>query len=343
MVFKPTDFDGWVEQDVREDVIAKLLERLGYEKGTENDVLRGERLKLEYDREVHGRPKKTDRPLQSFPDYVLEVDKTWRWVIEAKPPSDEIGRKEVWQAYSYAKHHEVRAVMYCVCNGRELRIFRTDFLPEAALVRTFKYEEFEAEFDTIKNILGPDVVRKTWPRIEIDAGKPLGKGLRSFARVTGGLFKYEEVSFNHPLLGRQAQELLTDLNFTVVSGFVERVDDDRLHAVVAIRSPSVDAQRLSEELGIDKMEFWSESSQLSDDAEHPTIFAHSSKYTLPPTRLGMLGVRSPYPVRCVVHSTVKAYLNESAVKGKFEVRMEMSVMGNTIPATIRGNLEAQVI
>lgn len=105
MIFKPINFTGWLEQDVREGIIAKLLERLGYEKGTENDILRGEQLTLEYDREVHGRPKKTDRQIRSFPDYILEVDKTWRWVIEAKPPTDEIGKKEIWQAYSYAKHH----------------------------------------------------------------------------------------------------------------------------------------------------------------------------------------------------------------------------------------------
>jgi hypothetical protein len=242
MVFKPTDFTQWVEQDVREGIIAKLLERLDYEKGTKNDILRGEHLKLEYDREVHGRLKKSDRPIQSFPDYILEVDKTWRWVIEAKPPTDEIGKKEIWQAYSYAKHHEVRAVMYCVCNGRELHIFRTDFLPEAALIRAFKYEEFDGEFETIKNILAPDVIRKNWPKIEIDTGKPLGKGLRSFARVTGGSFKYEQVNFNHTLLRGQEPALLRDLFFTIVSGFIERADDGRLHAVVAIRSPSVEAR-----------------------------------------------------------------------------------------------------
>ncbi len=97
MTFNPTDFSGWCEQDVREGIIAKLLEGLGYEKGSKNDVLRGEQLKLEYDKEIFGRPKKTDRPLESFPDYVLVVDETWRWVIEAKPPAEEIGNKEIWQ------------------------------------------------------------------------------------------------------------------------------------------------------------------------------------------------------------------------------------------------------
>lgn len=343
MKFEPRNFDTWREDDVREEIISPLLWRLGYAKGTTNDILRGEQLKLEYDREVHGRPKKADRPITSFPDYILEVDKTWRWVIEAKPPSEEIGRVQVWQAYSYAKHHEVRAVMFCVCNGRELQIFQTDLLPEAAPVRSFKYEEFESEFDVIRNILSPDVIRKTWPKIEIDTGKPLGKGLRSFATVTGGSFKYDEVKFNHPLLRGREPSLLKDLNFTIVSGFVERTDDGRLHAVVVIRSPSVEAQRISEALGIDKMELWSGRSQLSDDPSQPTTFSHSSEYTMPAARLSILNMRSPYPVRCVVHSIVNAYLEESAVKGEFEARMRLGVMGTTIPATIKGRLEAQVV
>jgi hypothetical protein len=45
--------------------------------------------------------------------------------------------------------------MYCVCNGKELKIFRTDFAPEAALVKDFKYQAFETEFDNIANILSP--------------------------------------------------------------------------------------------------------------------------------------------------------------------------------------------
>lgn len=51
MTFGPTDFSGWCEQVVREGIIAKLLEGLGYEKGSKNDVLCGEQLKLEYDKD----------------------------------------------------------------------------------------------------------------------------------------------------------------------------------------------------------------------------------------------------------------------------------------------------
>lgn len=343
MFFKPTDLSGWCEADVREDIIAKLLERLGYENGTRNDILRGKQLKLEYDREIFGRPKKTDRPLESFPDYILEVDKTWRWVIEAKPPSEEIGKTEIWQAYSYAKHHEVRAVMYCVCNGKELQIFRTDFTPEAALVKKIKYEKFDAEFDSIASILSPDVIRRTWPKIEIDAGKPLGKGLRSFAQIVAGTFTYKSISSSHPLMREINNTLiLRDLLFTVASGFIERCND-KLRAVVITRSPSIEGQRISETLGIDRMEFWSDDVQISEDPRAPTAFSYSAAYTIPPARTGMLGMAPyPNPIPCSVTTIVKTYLQESVIRGDFEANMRLAISNQSIPMSMRGTLEAKV-
>lgn len=343
MVFKATDFTGWREQDVREGIIAQLLERLGYEKGTQNDIRR--ELKLEYDKEIFGRPKKTDKPLKSFPDYILEIDKTWRWVIEAKPPTDPIGKAEVWQAYSYAKHHKVRAVLYCVCNGKELHIFRTDYLPEAALIRGFKYEEFESEFDTIKNILSPDSVRRTWPKIEIDTGKPLGLGLGSFLRITGGKFTYDHIRYNHPLLRHQTPPLLGDLNYTIVSGFIERNSEGKLLAMVAIRNPSIEAQRISETLGIDKMLLWSVDNEISSNPDQPTIFSYKAKYTMPTPRTSILGMRYRHPIPCEVDIVVNAYLEESSLKGNFDTKLRLKIvpMNTIIPVSIRGSLEAQVV
>jgi hypothetical protein len=84
------------------------------------------------------------------------------------------------------------------------------------------------------------------------------------------------------------------------------------------------------------MGMWSESSHLSDDPDQPTTSSHSSEYTIPATRSSILNMHPPYPSRCVVHTTAKAYLEESVVKGDFEYCMKISVMGNTIPITIRG-------
>jgi hypothetical protein len=58
MTFNPTDFSGWCEQDVREGIIAKLLEELEYEKGSKNDVLRGEQLSSSMTKRFSEDPRK---------------------------------------------------------------------------------------------------------------------------------------------------------------------------------------------------------------------------------------------------------------------------------------------
>lgn len=128
-----------------------------------------------------------------------------------------------------------------------------------------------------------------------------------------------------------------------MSGYIARGGDGRLHAVIAIRGPSAEAQRISEDLGIDKMELWSESSQLSEDPGQPTVFSYSAEYTMPPPRADILGMRHPYSMPYVVNTTVKAYLAESAVRGEFEADLRLRIMNQTLPVTIRGSLEAQVV
>jgi hypothetical protein len=329
-VFEPTDFKSWNEQDVREEIITPLLHRLGYKKGTENDIRRGDQLKLEYDKEILGRPKKSDRQISAFPDYVLDVGSK-RWVIEAKPPDCEIGKKEVWQAYSYAKHHEVRAVFFCLCNGKELQIYNTNNIPESAQVKTIKYEDFESEFDTIANILSPDAIRRTWPEIEIDTGKSLGQGLRSFARIVGGSFKYSYNSARNPALN--------DLLFTVTGGFIER-RNDKLFCFITTRSPIASAQQLGEQIGLNKMELVSDDTLASTDQNQPNIFTSESSFTLP-KGARVLNVTYPIDIKGSSKTSVRGWLDAEAVfKGTFEAVMHMGILGNM---TVRGTFEVFLV
>jgi hypothetical protein len=82
---KEMDFDGWSEADVREEILAPLVRKLGYRKGSENNVSR--ETTLRYDRNFLGRKKpKSDPKLRGHPDYICEVRGIGRWVIEAKSP-----------------------------------------------------------------------------------------------------------------------------------------------------------------------------------------------------------------------------------------------------------------
>ena len=274
MDFTPKNFERMVEQDVREDIITPLLHKLGYAQGTENDIRRSHYLKLRYARNYFGRQKpSTDQPLSGYADYILDVGGQIRWVIEAKPPTAPISEADIEQAFHYARHPEIRAVCFCLCNGRELKVFRTDYSPENALMLSIPYEQFDAQFDVIANVLSPSAMRATWPEIEIDIGKPLGPNLRSIARVGGGYFKYESGAPSPPLLG--------DFLFTITGGSIERNEQGKLTAFVTTRSPIASAQRLAERLAIDRMDLVSDDEDVSTDPTRMTTFTSDSTFAIP--------------------------------------------------------------
>ena len=65
------NLDNANETDVREVIVRPFLHELGYELGTENDILTERR--LSYDKIVLGRRKKSDPPLAGRADYILSV------------------------------------------------------------------------------------------------------------------------------------------------------------------------------------------------------------------------------------------------------------------------------
>jgi hypothetical protein len=329
MTFKPKDLTGWCEQEVREFIICPMLQRLGYEKGTANNISLGTELKLTYPFDVLGRLKKTDREVKGRPDYVLDVDGKKRWVIEAKPADEQIDLACIWQAYSYARHGEVRAVCFCLCNGRELQIFDVSSTPEAAHVRTFTYDQFEEEFDTIANILSPEAIKRNWPEPLIDTERPLSLGLRSFSRVIVGNFRYTGSNIEHPLI--------TEMVFTITGGSIER-KDGQLVARITTQSPFDSAQRMSEMVGFDRMHLFSDDQTLSTDPDNPTKFRSISSY-LVPKGARVLDFEYPQDIRVNSETVVSGYLEGTKLTGTFEAWMRIQLHGVPL-STMKGTFEA---
>jgi hypothetical protein len=129
------DFTLLNETDVREEIIAPLLRQLGYRTGTANNIIR--ELSLRYPNKFIGRKKEAkDPPLRGKADYICEIDRRVRWVIEAKDPNSEINPDEIEQAFTYAYHPEIRAMYFVLCNGRELKVFKTIDIPSSPPILT---------------------------------------------------------------------------------------------------------------------------------------------------------------------------------------------------------------
>jgi hypothetical protein len=153
------DFTNWKESDIREDFIAPLLRLLGYAKGTVNDILREENLKLSKPYHRIGRK-------QVAIDYVPTLKLKKFWIIEAKPGSPkEMSFDDYLQAHLYANHPEMQVRYIVMCNGWEIRVYDA-FLSEGwdDYIHRASKDDCQETFPEIKNFLHQ---------------KTLGKALRS--------------------------------------------------------------------------------------------------------------------------------------------------------------------
>ena len=265
MTFDPIDFQQLNEPDVREEVIAPLLRRLGYRSGTTNNVIREQPLSLKYPKAFLGRENPNKDPLlRGKADYICEVEGPIRWVIEAKPPNVEISMDDIEQAYTYANHPEIRAAIFCICNGRELRIYQTNLGPDSLPLLAVAYDNLNQRFDEIENVLSPASVRREFPTHVVDAGKPLGPGLRSIARITGGRIEYIKNSWNLPTVN--------NMLLAITGGSIERNEGGQMVASVRTLSSFASLQRLNEKIGMEGIEAVSNDNVVSADASNPTRF-----------------------------------------------------------------------
>jgi hypothetical protein len=259
------NFDKLNETDVREEVIAPLIRFLGYRSDSEHNVLR--ELPLKYPLVFLGRKDtKKDRALRGKADYVLEAGRKVRWVIEAKSPAASISQDDVEQAFTYANHAEVRAVYFIVCNGREFLAYQTNRGPNEPPLLRLTFEESESELGKLRllNLLSPSSILRDHPPQFIDGGIPIGQGLRSFARISGGFIRYSTMKPKLPGL--------LELQIVVEDGAIQRSEQGTLLAYVESRAPirTIDDFLKKNKLSI--IELVSEDRILSSNSASPTVF-----------------------------------------------------------------------
>ena len=107
------------EDAVREELITPILNRLGYSATGDHRILRSKTLVHPF---VDIGTK--NYKVNIFPDYLLSVSGSIKWVLDAKAPGENIlTGKHVEQAFSYAIQKDVRVLVYGLCNGHALAIF----------------------------------------------------------------------------------------------------------------------------------------------------------------------------------------------------------------------------
>ncbi|QRF60242.1 type I restriction enzyme HsdR N-terminal domain-containing protein [Variovorax paradoxus] len=264
-------FEAMNEADVREEVLAPLIWRLGYQTGTVHNVRR--ELELRYSRTQLGREKATDPPLRGKADYILEAGGKVRWVIEAKAPSEVLDELIEAQAWSYANHPDVRAVYFLVTNGRLFRLYVTNRGPDAPPALEFQFEELEARMQAILNTLAPASLLRDFPDVQIDEGEPLGPGLRSTARISSGRLRVERLEPPIAPVDR--------LTLFIVDGFVTRRPERGISLTYRSEVAVAKLQAMNEQIGLNFVELLSDEDVFSTDPAHPTTFRASKSVVVP--------------------------------------------------------------
>lgn len=300
-MFGPFTFK--TETDVRECIIRPMLVALGHPPET---IKTG--LFLKYQRGFIGRKKPNKDPLiRGAADYVVEVDERLRIVIEAKAPGA-INDDEREQAYSYAVHAQVGAVMFVVISGTDFEIWESVAKPGKGLILAFKYDEIESQWTTIKNILTPDSIRLKFPKYELDVGEPLASGLRSNARVESGTQSYIEVP---PWLA-SAQELT--IHFS--EGSLTRTATGTILLLLRPSHPYKVMTEFQKTL-VEVLELESAARTISIDPNSPTIFTSYLE--------NVIKKGTPVPSPIVLNQSVLAV---SDITVRVNVEMGAYISGN---------------
>jgi hypothetical protein len=253
------------EMDVREVVIRPLLEKLGYSPAmviTERPLI--------YNRFfLGGKKPKTDRPLRGRADYICEASPRLRWVIEAKAPG-EITDDEREQAYSYAVHAEIRAVLFCVISATHFEVYQTLATPETALLLSFTWEERDKMFDSLANIVSPAAIKRDFKEYVIDSGVALAPGLRSYVSSLHGKQTYTAApEYLGVIIGTSVVITGGTIVRGVAGGIMMRLIPT--HVTKAISD-------FANTMGISEVLFFTEAEALSTDPTKPTVFVSNKEF-----------------------------------------------------------------
>ncbi|MEJ2436835.1 MAG: type I restriction enzyme HsdR N-terminal domain-containing protein [Sulfurovaceae bacterium] len=312
-LFESINFKNLNETDIREEILAPLIKKLGYRSGSKHNVIREQSLR--YPRIFMGRKDaKKDPILRGKADYILEANSNVRWVIEAKAPDVKLDLDAIEQAYTYANHPEVRAVYFSLCNGKEFLVFQTNQGPKHKPILDLVYEKLEDKYRIIANLLSPNSIIRDHPNIEIDIGHPIGNGLRSVARVTHGIISYCENSIKIPAL--------EEMQISISGGAVERDEKNRLVAFLNTIAPTTSMQNLNERLGLASFEIYSNDDSISSNPSSPTVFSSNQTIILPAGER-LLDINSwqevtiPRNITCEVTTKASGYLEKNRFHGDF--------------------------
>lgn len=337
------------EATVRAEKLDPLIKMLGYEFNTDLNVLREHQ--FVYPKVSLGRKGKSDKPIIGKPDYICEARGIARWVLEAKAEGTKLGHEEDAQAYTYAAHPEIRALYYCLSDGKVFAIYKTIAPPDTPPLLIISLEDLEVACDALKAYLSEDALRTVTLKLENKISKT---NTKNFEIVSGHAnFDSVDYHFDGPPHLRaivkneinSQMELLKGTIYPVKSGtFMSTNGLLKLRVELGGHTQSdIEFQKL---IGIDFLEFQSIGSEISTNKDNPTVFQTRQHAILQPGDIIQSSRVTPQRVQFSVEFLISVdafvFIDENKLLGKFKYSTEtpMPQFGNSrISVYIEGDLE----
>ena len=346
-VTRPLNFEAMNEADVRAEFLDPMLRSLGYQAGTENNIIREGLLRHAFI--FLGRKKKSDPPLTGKPDYVLESGSHGRWVLEAKPPTQPLTREEFEQAQSYALHPNVAAAIFVLSNGRETRIYRAIDQDFDQPILRMAYEEVGNRWLEVQALLSPSGFKRHFPAPNWSPGLPIAPEYGAAIRLGGGEAVPSHVKAN--ILGMESQlGVLANLTNHIARGKCWRDSDGRLRIECDFRGSSAVIQQWLENKGIASIRLETDDEFISCDEANPTLIrgwmatsVATGEQMFDMSTWQMMTIPFPMTIEAMVTATV--FLSDDHIIGDYSLMMtaRLSIQPDIMMIEQIGSLTIDVV
>lgn len=263
------------EATVRAEKLDPLIKMLGYKHNTDLNVYREHQ--FTYPKVSLGRKGKSDSAIIGKPDYVCEARGIARWVLEAKAEGSKLGTDEDAQAYTYAAHPEIRAMYYCLSDGKDFLIYKTISPPNSPPLLSVSLYDLDIASKALSAYLSENALRTAALKFEPQL---IGGDYRAF-NIIGGSANFNSVGWkvDCPENLREAlnneinnqKEITEDTIYPILNGNFES-KDGLLNLKIELGGHKQSDIELQKQMGLNILKFQSIGSEISTDSNNPTIF-----------------------------------------------------------------------
>lgn len=341
------------ESDVREDIAAPFFKALGYARGTENDIQREHYLR--YEALQLGRKKPNDLPLGGKADYLLTVAGAGRWVLETKPPYEEIDLDVIDQTISYARHPEVCGHYAAILNGRRFVLFDRSKSSNDSPLLEIQVTTGEELAQAVESLLSPQAIRRDCGPPVVDLAKGLARGFRSRVNILGGEIVHLGGRWEFPgAIPQQVREAavaagnrLVGMVSGVSGGMIWRDDASRIRAKLKWVLPHKALTSFMQASKIEDFEYVCLDNVVSDNLEKPSVFEVLGAFRLEVGQPIFSVIRwssqiMQLPVESTVHGQAAGFLFEDKFAGMATMQQTMRLPVLAAPISFRSEFRFSV-